>query len=437
MISTSESTVAMALAEFTATGGASPSSTTNATKISPSKGSKHQTDDEKELFPKLLHRIVSDPKTDDCIHWLPCGTRFIISNKDKFSKTVLPEYYGNAKFTSFTRRLKRWSFSRIPSGPFMGAYYNVSFRRDEPDKAVMVCYNHPVPQSAVAMHIHNKAQAMNMVVPRPHDAAMPVPSNTTAAPGSLESLMGLVMQQQAPPNNSMACSNSTNSVQQQQQQQQQVAQQYQQLNQLLLFQLMQNNPSALGQLGFNLPTQQPTQQTSHLSSLLGGSIGIGTTNNLNANQNVSTLLQQPFVAATSPPSSSQQLFATALAQLTNQQQQPQPVQMQVPPVLTQQNQQWNANLTATTTPQTTSLPPDIISTLLGASSQNAASPNPKPHLLKKSSSSLSSSGCSQEHVANIKQSANVSMSTTASSAPGPINAILADYLKHNGNTMAL
>ena len=77
---------------------------------------------EKTAFPILLHQIVSDPSTDDCIHWLACGTRFMISDKKRFGKDVLPLFYGHAKFTSFTRRLKRWSFIRVPSGPFMGEY---------------------------------------------------------------------------------------------------------------------------------------------------------------------------------------------------------------------------------------------------------------------------------------------------------------------------
>lgn len=72
---------------------------------------------EKTAFPVLLHAVVTDPATDYCIHWLQCGTRFMITDKKIFAKDVLPRLYGRAKFTSFTRRLKRWSFSRVPSGP--------------------------------------------------------------------------------------------------------------------------------------------------------------------------------------------------------------------------------------------------------------------------------------------------------------------------------
>ncbi len=108
---------------------------------------------EKTAFPILLHEIVTDPATDDCIHWLTCGTRFMISDKKKFADDILPRFYGHAKFTSFTRRLKRWSFTRVPSGPFMGSYHNPNFRRGEPELAARVRYDHPAQLSASAMQL--------------------------------------------------------------------------------------------------------------------------------------------------------------------------------------------------------------------------------------------------------------------------------------------
>ena len=114
---------------------------------------------EKTSFPLLLHNVVSDAATDDCIHWLSCGARFIISDKKKFAKDVLPQFYGPAKFTSFTRRLKRWSFARVPSGPFMGAYYNPNFRRGEPELAHRVRYNHPAPLSGANLMMQQQKLA--------------------------------------------------------------------------------------------------------------------------------------------------------------------------------------------------------------------------------------------------------------------------------------
>lgn len=114
---------------------------------------------EKTSFPLLLHNVVTDPATDDCVQWLSCGTRFLISDKKKFAKDILPRFYGPAKFTSFTRRLKRWSFARVPSGPFMGAYFNPNFRRGEPELAHRVRYNHPSPLSGAGLAMQQQKLA--------------------------------------------------------------------------------------------------------------------------------------------------------------------------------------------------------------------------------------------------------------------------------------
>jgi hypothetical protein len=93
-------------------------------------------------FPVLLHEIVSNDDFD-CINWLPCGTLFAISDKELFTKQVLPRYFdtrGGTKFTSFTRRLKRWDFNRIASGKNIGAYFREGFLRDRPDMASTIRY---------------------------------------------------------------------------------------------------------------------------------------------------------------------------------------------------------------------------------------------------------------------------------------------------------
>jgi hypothetical protein len=95
---------------------------------------------EKVAFPIILHDVVSDPSTDDCIHWLPCGELFLICNKKKFAKKLLSKFPGNGVFTSFTRRLKRWGFERIASGPQIGAYKNENFVRGDKESAKKIKY---------------------------------------------------------------------------------------------------------------------------------------------------------------------------------------------------------------------------------------------------------------------------------------------------------
>jgi len=42
---------------------------------------------------------------------------------------TLPKYFKESKYTSFTRKLNRWGFSRVTRGPEAGAYYHPYFQR--------------------------------------------------------------------------------------------------------------------------------------------------------------------------------------------------------------------------------------------------------------------------------------------------------------------
>jgi len=84
-------------------------------------------------FPETLYEILSDPANCNILSWLPHGKGFVILNRQLFASHILPQNFDGAKFTSFTRRLKRWKFKRVPRGPEMGAYFNKYFVRDMPD----------------------------------------------------------------------------------------------------------------------------------------------------------------------------------------------------------------------------------------------------------------------------------------------------------------
>ena len=97
-------------------------------------------EDTNKSFPCVLHAVVSDPNTDNAIHWLPCGTRFVISDRDEFSTNVLPREFDDVHMASFVRRLKRWDFSRVPFRPQTCAYYHKDFHRDKPELAKKIVY---------------------------------------------------------------------------------------------------------------------------------------------------------------------------------------------------------------------------------------------------------------------------------------------------------
>ena len=86
-----------------------------------------------KTFPETLFDIISVVDYSHIIAWLPHGRAFFIHDRQRFSSEILTRFFDGANFTSFTRRLKRWNYARVPRGPEIGAYYNPNFKRDQPD----------------------------------------------------------------------------------------------------------------------------------------------------------------------------------------------------------------------------------------------------------------------------------------------------------------
>jgi hypothetical protein len=82
-----------------------------------------------QVFFRQLHTMLMNECSNSCVKWLDDSKGFVITDKDAFSD-VLRRYFGEAKYASFTRRLKRWGFSRITKGPDNGAYFHPSFHRN-------------------------------------------------------------------------------------------------------------------------------------------------------------------------------------------------------------------------------------------------------------------------------------------------------------------
>jgi HSF-type DNA-binding len=83
--------------------------------------------------------ILSNEDHADIISWLTNGRGFMIYNKKRFSVEVLPKYFKKSKFTSFTRKLNRWNFTRITRGPETGAYYHEFFERGNLRLCMQMC----------------------------------------------------------------------------------------------------------------------------------------------------------------------------------------------------------------------------------------------------------------------------------------------------------
>lgn len=81
-------------------------------------------------FPQKLFDVLQVPQYRDIVRWLPGGKAFVIIDKKRFISQIVPKHFKKANWTSFTRKLNRWKFSRVSRGPLLGAYYHALFRRD-------------------------------------------------------------------------------------------------------------------------------------------------------------------------------------------------------------------------------------------------------------------------------------------------------------------
>ena len=67
----------------------------------------------KPNFAEKLHSVLSNTDCRHAIAWLPSGRSFCITDQEEFVKNILPKYFREAKFESFSRRLKRWGFRKV------------------------------------------------------------------------------------------------------------------------------------------------------------------------------------------------------------------------------------------------------------------------------------------------------------------------------------
>jgi len=159
-------------------------------------------DDIPMTFPQRLMDLLSNEEHVDIITWLPHGKAFIIYKKKKFAAEVLPKYFKQSKFTSFTRKLNRWGFTRVTRGPETGAYYHKFFQRDEPRLCMqMSCQNVrlqneqlALEQQALAATTVNPALNPFLLAGGGAAAASMFPSGFTGS--SMAALSSTLMQQQ-------------------------------------------------------------------------------------------------------------------------------------------------------------------------------------------------------------------------------------------------
>lgn len=86
--------------------------------------------DDSTHFPQRLMEMLSNEEHSNIITWLPHGKSFLIIKKSKFITEVLPKYFKETQYASFTRKLTRWGFDRVNRGPETGAFYHRHFQKE-------------------------------------------------------------------------------------------------------------------------------------------------------------------------------------------------------------------------------------------------------------------------------------------------------------------
>ena len=64
-------------------------------------------------FPARLHAMLSSEQYSHIISWMPHGRAWKVINKELLVEEAIPKFFGQSKFSSFTRQLSGWGFKRL------------------------------------------------------------------------------------------------------------------------------------------------------------------------------------------------------------------------------------------------------------------------------------------------------------------------------------
>ena len=82
--------------------------------------------------------VLDRPDMEAIITWMPHGRAFVVLQPQQLRDNVLPRFFKQTKFMSFTRQLNLWGFKRITKGDDSGAYYHELFLRGRPRLAMLM-----------------------------------------------------------------------------------------------------------------------------------------------------------------------------------------------------------------------------------------------------------------------------------------------------------
>jgi hypothetical protein len=88
-----------------------------------------------ENFPEKLFRMLQDLEEEgqsEIASFLAHGRAFAVHDIERFIREVMPAYFRQSKWSSFTRQLNLWGFLRTTSGPDAGGFYHELFLKGHP-----------------------------------------------------------------------------------------------------------------------------------------------------------------------------------------------------------------------------------------------------------------------------------------------------------------
>eukprot|EP00529_Nitzschia_sp_RCC80_P020189 CAMPEP_0113491066 /NCGR_PEP_ID=MMETSP0014_2-20120614/27367_1 /TAXON_ID=2857 /ORGANISM="Nitzschia sp." /LENGTH=428 /DNA_ID=CAMNT_0000384851 /DNA_START=1595 /DNA_END=2881 /DNA_ORIENTATION=- /assembly_acc=CAM_ASM_000159 len=89
----------------------------------------------------LQGSVGPSPKWDDVVSWMPDGKAFRVHQPDVFAETIMRRYFKMSKYTSFTRQLYIYGFSKIEGGICHGAFYHTKFVRGDRESCFAIGRN--------------------------------------------------------------------------------------------------------------------------------------------------------------------------------------------------------------------------------------------------------------------------------------------------------
>jgi len=87
-----------------------------------------------QALPEILMDLLNKNVAPDAIFWLP-GQQIFLINKENFKKKVIPKYFNGKTFTSITKSLNLWNFTKAPKAqlpPNTVGYHHKLFQKDAP-----------------------------------------------------------------------------------------------------------------------------------------------------------------------------------------------------------------------------------------------------------------------------------------------------------------